>query len=59
MFGDGTAFIAHSSDDVQKIVSRCSDSAKNIRLEINIKTTGMMYQPVLGSKQWKSYYQNW
>lgn len=49
MFADDTAFIAHSFDDAQEIVTRFSDAAKAFGLKINIKKTEMMYQPVPGS----------
>ena len=49
MFADDTAFIAHSFDDAQEIVTRFSDAAKAFGLKINIKKTKMMYQPVPGS----------
>ena len=49
MFADDTAFIAHSFEDAQEIVTRFSNSAKLFGLKINIKKTEMMYQPVPGS----------
>ena len=48
MFADDTAFVAHSHDDAQEIVSRFAKSAQAFGLRINIKKTEMLYQPVPG-----------
>lgn len=49
MFADDTAFIAHSFEDAQEIVTRFPDAAKAFGLKINVKKTEMMYQPIPGS----------
>ena len=49
MFADDTAFVAHSFEDAQDIVTQFSNSAEQFGLKINIKKTEMMYQPIPGS----------
>lgn len=51
MFADDTAFVAHSHEDAQDIVTRFASSAKAFGLKINIKKTEMMYQPLPGSTE--------
>ncbi len=48
MFADDTAFVAHSHDDAQEIVTRFARSAKAFGLKINIKKTEMLFQPTPG-----------
>jgi len=49
MFADDTAFVAHNHDDDQEVVRRFARSAQAFGLEINIKKTEMLHQPVLGN----------
>ena len=42
---DDSALIAHSSDEMQKIVDAYSDASKKFGLKINIEKTEMLYQP--------------
>lgn len=49
MFADDTAFVAHSHDDAQEVVSCFARSAQAFGLKINIKKTEMLYQPAPGS----------
>ena len=49
IIADDCAFIAHSHDDAQEIVSRVSRSAQAFGLKINIKKTEILYQPAPGS----------
>ena len=43
MFADDTAFIAHSHEDMQEIVTRFASAAKAFGLQVNIKKTEMMF----------------
>ena len=49
MFTDDTAFIAHSHEDMQEIVTRFAGAAKAFGLQVNIKKTEMMFQPCPGT----------
>lgn len=49
MFADDTAFVAHTHQDMQDIVTRFATAAKAYGLQINIKKTEMMFQPSPGS----------
>ena len=49
MFADDTAFIDHSHEDMQEIVTRFAGAAKTLGLQINIKKTEMMFQPSPGT----------
>ena len=40
MFADDTAFVAHSHEDMQEIVTRFADAAKAFGLQVNIKKDG-------------------
>ena len=45
LFADGTALVAHSAEEMQKIVDAFSNASKKLGLKINIKKTEMLYQP--------------
>jgi len=49
MFMDDTAFVAHSHEDVQDIITHFAGSAKPFGLKINIKKPEKVYQPAPGS----------
>ena len=49
MFADDTAFIAHSHEDMQEIVTRFATAAEAFGLQVNIKKTKMMFQPSPGT----------
>ena len=49
MFADDTAFVAHSHEDMQAIVTRFASAAKAFGLQVNIKKTEMMFQPSPGT----------
>ena len=49
MFADDTAFVAHSHEDMQEIVTRFAGAAKAFGLQVNIKKTEMMFQPSPGT----------
>ncbi|CAM1332801.1 Uncharacterised protein at_DN1484 [Pycnogonum litorale] len=49
MFADDTAFVAHTHQDMQDIVTRFATTAKAYGLQINIKKTEMMFQPSPGT----------
>ena len=42
---DDSALVAHSAEEMQKIVNDFSDASKKFGLKINIKKTEVMYQP--------------
>ena len=42
---DDSALVAHSAEDMQKIVDAFSDASKKFHLKINIKKTEVLYQP--------------
>ncbi|KAK2171023.1 hypothetical protein NP493_1110g00025 [Ridgeia piscesae] len=45
LFADDSALVAHSAEEMQKIVDAFSDALKKFGLKINIKKTEMLYQP--------------
>ena len=45
LFADDSALVAHSAEEMQKIVDTFSDATKNFGLNINIKKTEVLYQP--------------
>ena len=45
LFADDIALVAHSAEDIQKMVDAFSDASKKFGLEINIKKTEVLYQP--------------
>jgi len=45
LFADDSAQVAHSAEEMQKIVDALSDASKMFRLKINIKKTQVLYQP--------------
>ena len=45
LFADDSALVAHSAEDMQKIVDAFSDASKKFGLKINIKKTEVLYQP--------------
>ena len=45
LFADDSALVAHSAEEMQKIVDAFSDMSKKFGLKINIKKTEMLYQP--------------
>ena len=45
LFADDTALVAHSAEEMQKIVDAFSDASKKFGLKINIKKTEVLYQP--------------
>ena len=45
LFPDDTALVAHSVEEMQKIVEVFSDASKKFGLKINIKKTKVLYQP--------------
>ena len=49
MFADDIAFVAHSHQDIQDIVTRFTTAAKSYGLQINIKKTELMFQPSPGT----------
>ena len=44
-FADDSALVAHSAEEMQKIVDAFSDASKKFGLKINIKKTEVLYQP--------------
>ena len=44
LFADGSAMVAHSAEEMQKIVDAFSDASKKFGLKINIKKTEVLYQ---------------
>ena len=57
MFADDTAFVAHSHEDMQEIVTRFAGTAKAFGLQVNIKKTEMMFQPSPGTDDHHRYIQ--
>jgi len=49
MFADDTAFVAHSHQDAQEIITLFAQAAKSFGLKINIKKTEVVYQSSPGS----------
>ena len=45
LFADDSALIAHSAEEMQKIVDALSEASKKFGLKINIKKTEVLYQP--------------
>ena len=45
LFADDTALVAHSTEEMQKILDAFSDASKNFVLKINIKKTQVLYHP--------------
>ena len=45
LFADDSALVAHTADDMQKLVDRFSEAAAKFSLKINIKKTECLYQP--------------
>ena len=45
LFADDNALVAHSAEEMQKIVDAFSDASKKFGLKINIKKTEVLYQP--------------
>ena len=45
LFTDDSAPVAHSAEEMQKIVYALSDATKKFSLKINIKKTEVLYQP--------------
>ena len=45
LFADDSALVAHSTEEMQKIVDAFSDASKKFDLKINIKKTEVLYQP--------------
>ena len=45
LFADDSALVAHSSEEMQKIVDAFSNASKKFGLKINIKKTEVLYQP--------------
>ena len=45
LFAGDSALVAHSAEEMQKIVDAFSDASKKFGLKINIKKTEVLYQP--------------
>ena len=45
LFADDSALVAHSAEEMHKIVDAFSDASKKFGLKINIKKTEVLYQP--------------
>ena len=45
LFADDSALVAHSAEEMQKIVDAFSNASKKFGLNINIKKTEVLYQP--------------
>ena len=45
LFADDSALVAHSAEEMQKIVDAFSDASKKFGQKINIKKTEVLYQP--------------
>ena len=45
LFADDSALVAHSAEEMQKIVDAFSNASKKFSLKINIKKTEVLYQP--------------
>lgn len=46
LFADDSAVVAHSSEEIQKLIDRFAHAAAQFSLKINIKKTECLYQPV-------------
>ena len=44
LFADDSALVAHSAEEMQKIVDAFSDASKKFGMKINIKKTEVLYQ---------------
>ena len=44
LFADNSALVAHSAEEMHKIVDAFSDASKKFGLKINIKKTEVLYQ---------------
>jgi hypothetical protein len=49
MFADDTAFVAHSLEDIQSIITAFSRVSTNFGLRINLKKTEVLYQSISGT----------
>jgi len=45
LFADDSALVAHSGEEMKKIVDTFSDASKKFSLKINTKNTEVLYQP--------------
>ena len=45
LFADDNALVAHSAEEMQKIVDALSDASKKFGLKINTQKTELLYQP--------------
>ena len=45
LFADDSALVAHSAEEMQKIVDAFSDASKKFGMKINTKKTEVLYQP--------------
>ena len=45
LFADDSALLAHSAEEIQRIINAFSDASKKFGLKINIKKTEVLYQP--------------
>ena len=45
LFADDSALVAHSAEEMHKIVDALSDASKKFGLKINTKKTEVLYQP--------------
>ena len=45
LFADDSVLVAHSAEEMQKIVNASADASKKFGLKINIKKTEVLYQP--------------
>ncbi|KAK3514603.1 hypothetical protein QTP70_021515 [Hemibagrus guttatus] len=45
LFADDSALLAHSPQEIQRIINAFSDASKKFGLKINIKKTEVLYQP--------------
>ena len=53
LFTDDSALVAHSAEEMQKIVDGFSDASKKFGLKINTKKTEVLYQPEMERVQYK------
>ena len=44
LFADDSALVAHSAEEMQKIVDAFSDASKKFGLKINMKKTEVLYK---------------
>ena len=44
LFADDSALVAHSAEEMRKIMDAFSDASKKFRMKINIKKTEVLYQ---------------